>query len=181
MPHIKPARMWTQVEKSHLQHLLQERHDEGRYWKDSRTSRKFLVKKMNEGFLPRHQSDGRMFFVRHVEEYLREWVGNHPNPRQVEMPESETDWEEEGENEKDDDDDGDDDGGREAVSDEAPEEQGEDGQDSLGAQDAGDQDEDGEDNDTDEEREIRREWRAGGKSSAADARKANKKLPKREQ
>ncbi|TGO09645.1 hypothetical protein BTUL_0158g00080 [Botrytis tulipae] len=181
MPHIKPARIWTQAEKNHLQHLLQERHDEGRYWKDSRTSRKFLTKKMNEEFPPRDQPDGRMFFVRHVEEYLTEWVGNHPDPRQVEVPESETASEEEGGDEKYDDDDGDDDGGRGAVTEKAPEEQGEDGQDKQGAQDAGDQDEEGEDNDTDEERGRRREWRAGGKSSAAEARNANKKLPKREQ
>ncbi|KAF7911532.1 uncharacterized protein EAE98_012002 [Botrytis deweyae] len=183
MPHKKPARIWTQAEKNHLQDLLQERHDEGRYWKDRRTSRKFLTKKMNEVFPPRGQPGGQVFFVRHVNEYLRQWVGNHPDPRQVEIPDSETDSEEEGggEEDDDDDDDDDDDGGREAVSDEAPEEQGEDEQGSQGAQDAGDQDEEGEDGDTDEERGRRREWRAGGKSSAAEARKANKKLPKREQ
>ncbi|KAF7886081.1 hypothetical protein EAF00_010184 [Botryotinia globosa] len=184
MPHIKPARIWTQAEKNHLQHLLQERHDEGRYWRDSRTSREFLTKKMNEEFPPRDQPDGRMFFVRHVEEYLREWVGNHPDPRQVQMPEGETDSEEEGGDEEDGDDDdgdGDNNGGRGAITKKAPEEQGEDGQDNQDAQDAGDQDEEGEDNDTDEERGKRREWRAGGKSSAAEARKANKKLPKREQ
>ncbi|TGO53390.1 hypothetical protein BCON_0124g00080 [Botryotinia convoluta] len=175
MPHIKPARIWTQAEKNHLQHLLQERHNKGRFWKDSRTSRKFLTKKMNEEFPPRDQPDGRMFFVRHVEEYLREWVENHPDPMQVEMPESKTDSEEEGGDEEDDD------GGREAVTEKAPEEQGEDGQDGQGAQDAGDQDEEREDSDTDEERGRRRERRAGGKSSAAEARKANKKLPKREQ
>ncbi|TGO51574.1 hypothetical protein BOTNAR_0351g00070 [Botryotinia narcissicola] len=98
---------------------------------------------MNEGFSPRDQPDGRMFFVRCVEEYLTEWVGNHPDPRQVEMPENETDWEEEGGDEEDDD------GGREAVTEKAPEEQGEDGQDNQGAQDAGNQEEEGEDNDTD--------------------------------
>ncbi|KAF7947969.1 hypothetical protein EAE96_009039 [Botrytis aclada] len=181
MPRRKPARIWTQAEKNHLQELLQDRHDEGRYWKNSRTSRKFLAKKMNEEFPPRDQPDARMFFVRHVEEYLREWVENHPDPRQVEMSESETDSEEEVGDEGDGDDDGDEDGGGELATEEAPEKQGEDGQGSQAAQDAGGQAEEGENNDADEERVRRREWRAGGKSSAAEARKANKKLPKREQ
>ncbi|TGO20968.1 hypothetical protein BPAE_0252g00100 [Botrytis paeoniae] len=172
MPHIKPARIWTQAEKNHLQHLLQERHNEGRYWKDSGTSRKFLSKKMNEEFSPRDQPDGRMFFR----------VGRKSSdPRQFELPESETDSEEEVGDEGNGDDHGDDHGGREAVIEKAPEEQGEDKQDAQSAQDAGNEDEDGENSDADEERGRGRDRRAGGKSSAAEARKANKKLPRREQ
>ncbi|TGO37824.1 hypothetical protein BHYA_0088g00200 [Botrytis hyacinthi] len=173
MSHVKPVRIWTQAEKNHLQHLLQERHDDGRYWMVSRTSRKFLAEKMNEAFPPMNQPDGRMFFVRHVEECLREWIGNHPGPRQVEMPESETDSEEEGGDEKDDDDDGDDDGGRGAVKEKAPEKQGEDGQDSQGAQDAGDQDEEGEDNDTGEEKGRRREQEIAKERAIADNMKTD--------
>ncbi|KAF5872752.1 uncharacterized protein Bfra_006115 [Botrytis fragariae] len=158
MPHMKPAKIWKQAERNHLQHLLQERHNEGRYWKDSGTSIKFFTKKMNE-------------------EFLREWVENHPDSRQFELPGSETDSDEEGRDEGD----RDDHGGREAVTEKAPEGQGEDGQDSQGAQDTGDQDEEGEDSDADEERGRGRERKAGGKSGAAESRKANKKLPKREQ
>ncbi|TEY67927.1 hypothetical protein BOTCAL_0124g00240 [Botryotinia calthae] len=88
---------------------MPQRQNQGRFWKDSRTSRKFLAKKINERFPPRDQPDARMFFVRHMEEYLREWVENYPDPRQVEEPlESETDSEEEGEDDGDGDDDDDD-------------------------------------------------------------------------
>ncbi|KAK8905457.1 hypothetical protein QC760_006641 [Botrytis cinerea] len=156
MPRKKPARIWTQAEKNYLQHLLQHRQNQGRFWRDSRTSRKFLAKKMNERFLPRDQPDARMFFVRHMEEYLREWVETHPDPRQVEEP-------------------------PERSTGEVPEKQGEDEEDSQGVQDAGTQNDEGDGIDADEERGRRRERRAGGKSGAAEARKANKKLPKREQ
>ncbi|TGO87229.1 hypothetical protein BPOR_0240g00010 [Botrytis porri] len=183
MPRKNPFRMWTQAEKTRLQQLLQERYDEGRYWRDSRTSRKFLTKKMNEEFPARDQPGGRMFFERHVEEYLREWVENHRDPRLVEMPEreSEEEEEEEGEDEGDDDDD-DDDGSRDAMTNEVPERQGKDRQDVQDAQDTGYQAEEGEDSDADadEERGRGRERREGGKSGEAEARKANKKLPKRE-
>ncbi|KAM0311779.1 hypothetical protein ACHAO8_006910 [Botrytis cinerea] len=186
MPRKKPARIWTQAEKNYLQHLLQHRQNQGRFWRDSRTSRKFLAKKMNERFLPRDQPDARMFFVRHMEEYLREWVETHPDPRQVEEPpESETDSEEEGEDDgngdDDDDDSGDEDESREVLTGGVPEKQGEDGEDSQGVQDAGTQNDEGDGIDADEERGRRRERRVGGKSGAAEARKANKKLPKREQ